>query len=60
MFRKLLDTTFFSRARVKRTVSNVVITVYVFPTIKKTAFNASVSMASQENLAVGICRFVKV
>ena len=58
MFRKLLDTTFFSRARVKKTVSDVVITVYAFPTIKMTAFDASVSMASQENLAVGIFRFV--
>ena len=60
MFRKLLDTTFFSRARVKKTVSDVVITVYAFPTIKMTAFDASVSMASQENLAVGIFRFVQV
>ena len=55
MFRKLLDTTFLSRARVKRTVSSVVIIVYAFPTIKMTAFDASVSMASQESLAVGIC-----
>ena len=57
MFRRLLDTTFLSRARVKRTVSNVVIMVYAFPTIKMTAFDASVSMASQENLAVGIYPF---
>ena len=42
----------------KKTVSDVVITVYAFPTIKMTAFDASVSMASQENLAVGIFRFV--
>ena len=42
----------------KRTVSNVVIIVYAFSTIKMTAFDASVSMASQENLAVGIFRFV--
>ena len=55
MFRKLLDTTFLSRERVKRTVSSVVIIVYAFPTIKMTAFDASVSMASQESLAVGIC-----
>ena len=58
MFRKLLDTTFFSRVHVKRTVSNVVITLYAFPTIKMTVFDASVSMASQENLAVGIFCFV--
>ena len=38
----------------KRTVSNVVIIVYAFPTIKMTAFDATVSTASQENLAVGI------
>ena len=57
MFRKLLDTTFFSRARVKRTVSNVVIMVYAFQTIKMIAFDASVNMASQENLAVGIYLF---
>ena len=57
MCRSLLDTTFLSRARVKRTVSNVVIIVYAFPTIKMTAFDASVSTASQENLAVGIYPF---
>ena len=57
MFRKLLDKTFFSRARVKRTVSNVVIMVYALQTIKMTAFDASVNMASQENLAVGIYLF---
>ena len=57
MCRSLLDTTFLSRARVKRTVSNVVIIVYAFPTIKMTAFDATVSTASQENLAVGIYPF---
>ena len=57
MFRRLLDTNFLSRARVKRTVSNVEIMVYAFPTTKMTAFDASLSMASQENLAVGIYPF---
>ena len=57
MCRSLLDTTFLSRARVKRTVSNVVIIEYAFPTIKMTAFDVSVSTASQENLAVGIYPF---
>ena len=51
MFRRLLDTNFLSRARVKGTVSNVGIMVYVFPTIKMTG------MASQENLAVGVYPF---
>ena len=41
----------------KRTVSKVVIIVYAFSTIKMTAFDASVSMASQENLVVGIYLF---
>ena len=57
MFRRLLDTNFLSRARVKRKVSNVVIMVYAFPTTKMTAFDASLSMASQENLAVGVYPF---
>ena len=57
MFRRLLYTTFLSRAHVKRIVSNVVIIVYAFSTIKMTAFDASVSMASQENLVVGTYLF---
>ena len=57
MFRRLPGTIFLSRVHVKRTVSNVVIRVYAFPTIKMAAFDASVSVASQENLAVGIYHF---
>ena len=52
MFRNILDTNFLSRARVKRTISDVGIMVYVFLTI-----DASLSMASQENLAVGVYPF---
>ena len=57
MFRRLFYTTFLPRAHVKRKVSNVVITVYAFSTIKMTALDASVSMASRENLVVGIYLF---
>ena len=57
MFRRLLGTIFLSRVHVKRTVSNVVIRVYAFPTIKMAAFDASVSEASKENLTVGIYHF---
>ena len=57
MFRRLLGTIFLSRVHVKRTVSNVVIRVYAFPTIKMAAFDASVSVTSKENLTVGIYHF---
>ena len=57
MFRRLPGTIFLSRVHVKRTVSNVVIRVYAFPTIKMAAFDASVSVASKENLTVGIYHF---
>ena len=57
MFR-LLNTPFLTRVHVRRTVSHVVIIVYVFPNIKVTVFYASVSMASQKNLAVAIFRWL--